>query len=126
GLAAEEVYKKSANDLRNHHGGFVLVGDYLYGGHGQNQGIPFCVNFETGENVWHHQRGPGEGSAAVLYADGHIYFSYENGVVALVEANPKEYKGVSTFNIPAVSKPSWAHPVITGGRLYLRDKERLL
>jgi hypothetical protein len=32
---------------------------------------------------------------------------------------------VSTFNIPDVSKPNWAHPVIAGGRLYLRDKERL-
>ena len=126
GLAAEEVYLKSANELRNHHGGMVLVGDHLYGGHGQNQGFPFCVNFETGENHWPRKRGPGEGSAAVVYADGRLYFRYENGVMALLDANPKECKVISTFQIPEGSKPSWAHPVIAGERLYLRDKDRLL
>ncbi len=124
--AAEEVYRKAANDLRNHHGGVVLVGDYLYGGHGQNQGLPFCINFQTGESTWKRQRGPGDRSAAVTCADGKLYFRYENGLMALVEANPREYKLISTFMIPDGSTPSWSHPVIAGGRLYLRDKERLL
>ena len=125
-LSAEEVYHKAANELRNHHGGVVLVGDYLYGGHGQNEGFPFCVNFLTGESVWPRKRGPGERSAAVTYADGRLYFRYENGLMALIEADPAEYKIVSTFQIPDGSTPSWAHPVVAGGRLYLRDKDRLL
>ena len=82
-FAAEEVWSKDANDLRNHHGGVVLVGDYLYGGHGQNNGFPFCVNFETGESMWPRKRGPGDRSAAVTYADGRLYFRYEDGTVAL-------------------------------------------
>lgn len=125
-LTAEEEWHKSAKELRNHHGGVVLVGDYIYGGHGQNQGFPFCVRFLTGENVWPMKRGPGEGSAAVTYADGRLYFRYQNGVMALIEADPKECKVISTFNIPEGSRPSWSHPVIAGGRLYLRDKDRLL
>jgi outer membrane protein assembly factor BamB len=125
-LEAQEVYVKSANELRNHHGGVVLVGDYLYGGHGQNQGFPFCVNFKTGKEVWPRKRGPGEGSAAVVYADGRLYFRYENEVMALIDDDPNEYKVISTFTIPEGSKPGWAHPVIAGGRLYLRDKDRLL
>lgn len=125
-LETEEVWHKSASELRNHHGGVVLVGDYLYGGHGQNQGLPFCVNFETGENTWPKKRGPGEGSAAVTYADGRLYFRYQNGVMALVDTDPTELKIVSTFKIPDGSTPSWAHPVVVGGRLFLRDKDRLL
>ena len=125
-LAAEEVWHKNANELRNHHGGVVLVGDYLYGGHGQNQGFPFCVNFLTGESVWPKKRGPGDGSAAVTYADGRLYFRYQNGVMALIATDPKECKVVSTFEIPEGKKPSWSHPVVAGGRLYLRDKDRLL
>ncbi len=125
-LAAEEVWHKQANELRNHHGGVVLVGDYLYGGHGQKQGFPFCVNFETGESMWPIKRGPGEGSAAVTYADGRLYFRYENGLMALIAADPKECKVIGTFNIPEGKRPSWSHPVIAGGRLYLRDKDRLL
>jgi outer membrane protein assembly factor BamB len=125
-LAAEEVWHKDANELRNHHGGVVLVGDYLYGGHGQNQGFPFCVNFMTGENLWPKKRGPGERSAAVTYADGRLYFRYENGVMALIDADATECRVVSTFKIPEGKTPSWAHPVVAGGRLYLRDKDRLL
>jgi outer membrane protein assembly factor BamB len=125
-LTPKEVYHKDANDLRNHHGGVVLVGDYLYGGHGQNQGFPFCVNFKTGESAWPRKRGPGEGSAAVTYADGRLYFRYQDGLMALIDATPKECNVVSTFKIPDGSTPSWSHPVITGGHMYLRDKDRLL
>jgi outer membrane protein assembly factor BamB len=125
-LAAEEVWHKSANELRNHHGGVVLVGDYLYGGHGQNQGFPFCVNFLTGESVWPRKRGPGDGSAAVTYADGRLYFRYQDGTMALLAADPKDFKVISTFKIPDGKRPSWSHPVVAGGRLYLRDKDRLL
>ena len=38
--------------LQNHHGGFVLVGDYIYGGHGHNRGVPICVEMATGKVVW--------------------------------------------------------------------------
>jgi len=125
-LTVEDVWHKAANELRNHHGGVVLVGDYLYGGHGQNQGIPFCVNFMTGESKWSKKRGPGERSAAVTYADGRLYFRYENAVMALIDTDTSECRVVSTFEIPEGSTPSWAHPVVAGGRLYLRDKDRLL
>ena len=45
---------------------------------------------------------------------------------ALIDANPKECNVVSTFKIPDGKTPSWSHPVVAGGRLYLRDKDRLL
>jgi outer membrane protein assembly factor BamB len=125
-VAAEEVYTTTANELRNHHGGMVLVGEYLYGGHGQNKGFPFCIHFETGERFWERARGAGTGSASVIYADGRLYFRYENGVMALIDADPESYRLISSFEIPNGSKPSWAHPVVAGQRLYLRDKDRLL
>jgi len=46
-------------------------------------------------------------------------------VVALVEASPKEYREVSTFSIPKAQGPSWAHPMVVGGRLYLRQNDAL-
>jgi len=84
--------------------------------------MPFCAAVKTGKVVWQKkERGPGQGSACVTYADGHLYFVYQNGVVALVEASPNEYKEVSTFRIARPQGPSWAHPVVLGGRLYLRQ-----
>ncbi len=126
GLKAEEVYFLPSKEMQNHHGGMVLVGDHIYCGHGQNEGFPLSIEMKTGKVAWKPGRGPGEGSAAVLYADGRLYFRYQNGVMALIEANPQEYVLKGTFKIASHLGESWPHPVISGGRLYLRDQDVLL
>jgi outer membrane protein assembly factor BamB len=126
GVAAEEVYFLDAPTLQNHHGGLVLVGDHVYGGHGQNNGFPICVELESGDVVWGGQiRNQGTGSAAVTVADGHLYFRYQNGVTMLIEATPEGYRERGSFEIPDAEPPGWAHPVVAGGRLYVRDQDRL-
>src|SRR5262245_46859275 len=126
GIKAEEQYFLNANDFQNHHGGMVLVGDYVYAGSGQNNGLPTCIELRTGKIVWGKQRGAGSESAAVVSADGHIYFRYQDAVMALIEANPTGYRVKGSFRIPNGATPSWSHPVVAGGRLYLRDQDRLL
>jgi len=59
-------------------------------------------------------------------ADGHLYFRYQNGVMKLIEASPEGYRETGSFTIPGVRKPSWSHPVIHGGKLYLREQDKLL
>lgn len=125
-LDAEEVYWKSSNELQNHHGGMVMLGDYVYFGEGHNQGLPVCVEWKTGKQLWGKQRGAGNESAALAFADNHLYFRYQNGVMALLNTNPKKYELVSKFKIPGDDGPSWPHPVIAGGKLYLRAGDRLL
>jgi outer membrane protein assembly factor BamB len=127
GIDAKEVYWLDHQTLQNHHGGMVRVGDYIYGGHDHNQGHPFCLNLKSGEFMW----GPvfehtGSGSAAVLYADGRLYFRYDNNVMALVEATPKGYRVDGTFQLPRdTSRPGWQHPVIHNGKLYVRGNDQL-
>ncbi len=88
GVRADEVYYIPAKDFQNHHGGVVLVGNYLYGGNGQQNGFPTCLDWKTGHIVWGgKQRGPGAGSAAVTYADNRLYFRYEDGTMALDRRN---------------------------------------
>lgn len=126
GVSANEVYFLDPKVFQNHHGGFVLVGDYLYAGHGHNRGFPICVELSTGRVVWGGDiRNSGTGSAAVAYADGSLYFRYQNGQVVLIEATPTGYKEKGTFTIPEVKNPSWPHPVIADGRLYLREQDHL-
>lgn len=126
GVKIEEKYVKNANELRNHHGGVVLVGEYLYGGHGQNEGLPFCLRFEAGKETWKRGRGPGGGSAAVIYADQHLYFRYEDGVVALLGTKPGTLEVKSKFQPEKSGSPAWAHPAISDGKLYLRDQDMLM
>jgi outer membrane protein assembly factor BamB len=114
---AQEIY--FTKDMRNHHSSSVLVGDYLYG---FSSAILTAMKFDTGEIAWRN-RSVGKGS--LVYADGHLYCFSENGVVGLVEASPTAYKEVGRFRIPQDSLPTWTHPVVSGGRLFLRDQDTI-
>lgn len=122
GVKMQEVYWLEESQFQNHHGGFVKVGDYIYGGHNHNKGEPTCVEMKTGKILWNADQ-PGRGSGCVLYADGCLYFLYENGVVALVEATPEKYNLKGKFKLPdrpGAKGTAWAHPVVCDGKLYLR------
>lgn len=123
---AEEMYFLGSNKLQNHHGGMILKDGYIYCGHGHNKGLPVCINLKTGEDAWRPGQGAGSDSAAIAYADGHFYFRYQDGTMALVEATPTEYKLKGQFKIKTHHGNSWPHPVIAGGKLYLRDQNDLL
>ena len=104
----------------------MLVGDHVYAGHGHNRGFPICVELVSGKVAWGGDiRNAGSGSAAVLYADGHLYYRYENGVVVLVEASPAAYTEKGSFRIPNVTDPSWPHLTIVDGRLFVREQDTL-
>lgn len=60
-------------------------------------------------------------SAALTYVDGMLYLLTDGGDVALVPADPGGSNVISQFQLPkGVKGPAWAHPVVCGGRLYLR------
>ncbi|MBI3854163.1 MAG: PQQ-binding-like beta-propeller repeat protein [Planctomycetes bacterium] len=117
GAGAEEVYFEKK--MANHHGGIVRLGDHMYGF--GNAGL-ICMNFLTGKIAWVN-RSVSKGS--LVYADGMLYCLGEGHQMALVEANPAEYREHGRFKIDNLGRPSWAHPVVAGGRLFLRNQERL-
>lgn len=126
GVAARERYFLEPKTLQNHHGGLVLVDGHLYAGQGHNKGFPICVELESGKVAWGGNiRNAGTGSAAVLYADGRLYFRYENGIIILIAATPSGYQEKGTLEIPDVTRPSWPHLAISDGRLYVREQDDL-
>jgi outer membrane protein assembly factor BamB len=122
-VTVKEIYGLNTK-LSNKHGGVVLIGDHVYGD-SNDSGTPFCADLMTGEIKW-KGRGPGEKSIAVVGGNGMLYMQFQNGVLALVKADPESYTVVSQFTIPGSGKrPSWAHPVISDGKLYLRSQDQL-
>jgi outer membrane protein assembly factor BamB len=117
-VKAQELY--FTKEMKNHHGGVVLVNGYLYGFSG-NSGLT-CIEFATGKRMWVN-RSVGKGSLA--YADGMLYLLSEKNAVGLAEANPNAYVEKGRFSIPDQGKDSWAHPVVAGGKLYIRDQGTL-
>jgi outer membrane protein assembly factor BamB len=127
GNQVSEVYRNTV--MVNHHGGVILVGDHLYGFSDGNRSW-VCQDFKTGREVWANKS---LGKGAVAYADGMLYCLEENsGTVALVEASPKGWSEKGRFKLaPQTNQRSakgkiWTHPVISNGRLYLRDQELLV
>lgn len=114
---AQEIW--FTKDMRNHHSSSVLIGDYLYG---FSSNMLAAVRFDTGEMAW-RDRSVGKGS--LVFADGNLYCFSENGVVGLVEASPSGYKEKGRFRIAQGNLPTWTHPVVVGGRLYLRDQDTI-
>ena len=116
-VRAQEIY--FTRDMKNHHGGVVLVKGHIYG---YNDSILTCLEFASGKVVW---RDRSVGKGAVTYADGHLYILGESNVVGLVEATPAGYREKGRFSITDQGWPSWAHPVVSGGRLYIRNQGTL-
>ncbi|MCI0659517.1 MAG: PQQ-like beta-propeller repeat protein [Acidobacteria bacterium] len=116
-VKASEIY--FTKEMMNHHGGLVLVNGFLYG---FSSSILTCLEFSTGRRMW-QTRSVGKGSIA--YADGMLYILGEKHTVGLAEATPNGYVEKGRFRITPQGDNSWAHPVVSGGNLYIRDEDTL-
>lgn len=115
-VSAQELY--FTKEIQNHHGGVILVNGYLYG----FSTALTCIEFATGKKMWVN-RSVGKGS--LTYADGMLYLFSEKNIVGLAEANPNAYVEKGRFSIPDQGIESWAHPVVIGGKLYIRNQGNL-
>jgi outer membrane protein assembly factor BamB len=123
-IEATEAYESKL--MKNHHGGVVLADGHIYG---YSDGVGWlCMELETGKEVWSEKEKLGKG--AITYADGHLYcLSEETGEVVLIAASTEGWneKGRFTLTPQTTHRKSdggiWTHPVISHGRLYLRDQE---
>ncbi|TXT21567.1 MAG: hypothetical protein FD138_4039 [Planctomycetota bacterium] len=121
----EDVY--AHNEMTNHHGGVVRIGEHIYG---CSDSTWTCLDFKTGKVAWAERRTFGKGS--VTSADGMLYCLDENnGEVVLADASPAGWKVHGRFKLEAQSEKRsrqgkvWTHPVVSNGKLFLRDQEFL-
>ena len=120
-IDTKEIYWNDR--LANKHGGVVRVGQYLYGDR-DDSGTIWCADAKSGDTVWTRKdKSEGRGSASLTYADGMLYVRFQNGWISLVKADPKAYEMVSTFRLPNGTGNCWAHPVVVGGKFYVREKD---
>jgi outer membrane protein assembly factor BamB len=117
-VTSKEVY--FTREMRNHHGGVVLVDGYVYG---FSDAILTCLELGSGKVMW-RDRSVGKGTVTV--ADGRLYLLGENNTVGLADASPSGYQERGRFEIPDSGLPSWTHPAVSNGRLYVRNQDTLL
>jgi outer membrane protein assembly factor BamB len=108
------------------HGGLVFKDGYIYGSSYTPQGGGgqwICLEAKTGKVAYQK---PWVKSGAVTYADGHLYCYGEDGRVALVPASPDAETPAGVFTVTQGTGSHCAHPVVSGGRLYIRRGEVLM
>ncbi len=112
------------HDLDNCHSGSILLDGKLFGAACRNGGKQFyCVDFFSGEDL---QIDRTLGKVALTYAERMIYALGYQGTMSLLEVRPRGFEIVSRFELPQMPTNTYlAHPVICGGRLYIRCDDDL-
>jgi outer membrane protein assembly factor BamB len=109
--ASKVWYNRSMNCQ---HGGYIIDKGYIYGNHSNGW---VCLDLKTGQKKWEE---PGVGKGSLCWADGMLYlFGEKDGEAALATCSPTGLEIKGRVKVDG-KKASWAHPVVIGGRLYLR------
>ncbi|WP_372950393.1 PQQ-binding-like beta-propeller repeat protein [Mariniphaga sp.] len=108
-------------DLDTYMGGFVKVGDYLYGCGTRKKDLK-SFDAETGEIADSLRTGTG----AIVAADDMLYYYNWGGELSLVSCENGKLHQQSTFKITRGTKEHFSHPVIKNGVLYQRHGDALM
>ena len=112
----------ATSSLDDQHGGVVIVAGAIYGSGHESPGWS-RLDVATGKLCF-RDRALEKGSLTV--ADGMLYCLGEKGSVALVAPARQAFEIRNRFTLPQTPNgPVWAHPVVCGGRLYIRHGDLL-
>ncbi|MDQ1328683.1 MAG: hypothetical protein QG641_1968 [Candidatus Poribacteria bacterium] len=112
--------------LDTHHGGVVLVNDYVYGSNwlDNEHGNWVCLDWNSGKTMYETKW---NNKGSIISAEGMLYcYEEQRGTLGLVKASPDGFTVVSSFKITQGSGAHWAHPVISDGVLYMRHGDVLM
>ncbi|MFC1780806.1 PQQ-binding-like beta-propeller repeat protein [Planctomycetota bacterium] len=119
--SATSKWTDSTLDCQMH--GLVLIDGYIYGTASSGQRGLVCLEMKSGEVMW-NQSDIGQG--VVVSADGMLYVYGADGNVHLIKPDSEKYSPISMFAVTMGTDEHWAHPTITGGRLYIRHGDVLM
>jgi len=115
-LASKEVWKSDV--LLNKFQSCILHDGKLYA---SDQNALKCVDFLTGKEHW---KKPKIRNGTLVLADGHLLLLTEGGQLQIAKPSPEDFVPLGTADI--LTGRCWSVPVLSGGRLYARNLERVV
>jgi len=86
-----------------------------------DRGNLFCINGRTGQTAWTDATKRGRGFAAILDAGSVLLALPDNSELIVFKPSDKEYAEVARIKV--ADAPTYAHPVIAGNRIFVKDQE---
>jgi outer membrane protein assembly factor BamB len=115
GGKAGEVWKNKK--LRSHFNTPVVVQDAIYGIDGDaGGGNLVCLDLASGALKWIEKSAKG---GSLIFADGKLIVLTEKGELVIADATPASFHAIS--RAPVMSGRCWVQPVLSGGRLFLKN-----
>lgn len=100
----------------------VIVGGTLYGLSNRNRGHFFAVDLTSGKTLWSTQGREAE-NAAILAAANLLFILKADAELVVARANPRAFDVVRRYTV--ADGATWAHPVVDGNRIFVKDAEHL-
>jgi outer membrane protein assembly factor BamB len=102
----------------------VLQGNTVFGMTARQKGQFFAVDADTGKTVWQSPGRMGENAAILNLADKAILFLTNDAKLIVQTADGKTYSPVAEYTV--ASSPTWAHPLVLGKRILIKDENSLI
>jgi outer membrane protein assembly factor BamB len=113
----ETVWTSKA--LKPYFNDFVTFEGYAFG---FNDALFTCINLKDGKAKWKEGR-YGHGQVLLLPEQKKLLVISEDGKMVLLDTNPEEHVETGTFK--AIEGRTWNHPVVSRGKLYVRNGEEM-
>jgi outer membrane protein assembly factor BamB len=101
----------------------VLQGSVIVGMTARQKGQFFAVNADTGATVWQSPGRMGDNAAILNLGNKVLLFLTNDANLIVQPANAKAYAPVTQYSV--ASSPTWAHPLILGKRILIKDETTL-
>ena len=152
GKSFDVVWRKP-DGMSTHWNTCIHIDGYLYGfsGRHEQEAQLQCISMKTGELQWQSngfdksldqlepdsttgklidkatgEHAPFYARGSLLLADGKFIALGEFATLALIEPNPKKFVELAHATYAEIGIPSWAAPILSRGRLYVRSEKHLL
>ncbi len=120
GFVAKELW--SNPDVATQFNTPVLRDGLLFGL--SNSSKLFCINAGTGQTAWINQTESGSrGFGAVVDAGSCLMALPNNSELIIFKPDGSQYSEIARYKV--AEKPTYAYPVISGNRLFVKDEESL-
>lgn len=120
-LVPKEVWNNKENQM--YMNSPVLVGNTLFGLSQLKKGQFFAIDADTGKTLWQGPGRMGENAAILNLGDKFLLLLINDANLVVLPANAKEY--VPAIQYTVASSPTWAHPVMIGQRILIKDETSL-